>query len=247
MTSQAASGGDEGQSGGWQAASATRQEPPTAGVQKAAAQPAAAAAELSKKHKGGSGMHKKRDYGERKRATRRRNWQLAKNVFRQRRQLCRRISETFQSRCSRSVLPTGSVSALKFICAHFSSRKFKFKRKLNNFSVFNQSHERCCCFGDEILTLLALPVILWLIAVFNLNRNSIPLCVTSPMSRMKFFYAFSVQLIYNFSSTRFIEPLTVEMLESKLMFKSHWRIFSFLLSDEQYMASSQFYAWSWLR
>lgn len=73
VTSQAASGGDEGQSGGWQAASATRQEPPTAGVQKAAAQPAAAAAELSKKHKGGSGMHKKRDYGERKRATRRRN------------------------------------------------------------------------------------------------------------------------------------------------------------------------------
>jgi len=69
VTSQAG-GSEEGHSGQQQAAfsepdSGTHQRPVVA----------QAAAEQSKKHKGGSGMGKRRDFGDRKRNTRRRNWQ----------------------------------------------------------------------------------------------------------------------------------------------------------------------------
>ena len=69
VTSQAA-GSEEGHSGQQQASS--RCDPDSESHQRPVAQ---AAADQSKKHKGGSGMGKRRDFGDRKRNTRRRNWQ----------------------------------------------------------------------------------------------------------------------------------------------------------------------------
>jgi hypothetical protein len=72
VTTSQAAGSDEGQSSLQAAAAAARFDSRSESIEKSESKNL----ESGRKHKGGSGMGKRRDYGEKKRNTRRRNWQI---------------------------------------------------------------------------------------------------------------------------------------------------------------------------